>query len=220
MNHILIGAARAQKLPALVCEYSIRRQTKMDVSVLHSYAKPAPEPLSIKNRSRTGFSFVRFTLPERAGFNGMGCYLDSDMILRADIAELFALWQAPVTVTGNLPAVLVVDCKAVPWKTSEILENLDEGVFSYEKLMSLNAFGYVARTIPNCWNSLDACPEGAKILHFTDMGRQCWRVRDHRPVSALWRKELEGALSSGFISKAVLDEEIAAGYIHRDTLKP
>ncbi len=49
---------------------------------------PKDEP----NRGRTGFSFSRFQIPKLAGYKGRALYLDADMQVFGDIAEL---WDIP-----------------------------------------------------------------------------------------------------------------------------
>ena len=69
---ILIGGTRAQKLPALVCEYSIRRQTKAEIEIVHGYDDAKIDALRPENTTRTGFSFQRFTLPARGNQQPLG----------------------------------------------------------------------------------------------------------------------------------------------------
>ena len=47
--------------------------------------------LPITRTGLTGFTWSRFLVPYLQGYQGMGLFLDSDIILQADIAELFAL---------------------------------------------------------------------------------------------------------------------------------
>lgn len=212
---ILIGASRAQKLPALVCEYSIITRTITYPKVIQTWNEVAPEPKRKENLSRTGFSFQRFTLPRRANYEGIGIYLDSDMIALADIKELFGHVDAaenPLHCTRNLPAVIAMDCARTRWSIENILYSLDHGVVAYKDLLDLVPFN-AARSIPDAWNCLDDSPKGAKIVHYTDMSRQCWRIPDHRPVSRLWREELRSAVQTGFIDPAIVDEEIALGHV-------
>jgi hypothetical protein len=209
---VLIGGARAQKLSSLVCEYSILRRTKLALNIVHTFDGPVPEPASVHLRSRTGFSFCRFMLPEAAGREGVGVYLDSDMILLSDIAELFSLMVPegpPILCTSNLPSVIVVDCQRVGWDVGRILGDLDRKRWTYEQLLGLQAFEKnVGRTIKDSWNSLDKIPFGTKLLHYTDMSRQCWRTMgNHRVVDNVWKAELKDAMSSGAIKAQTVSEE-------------
>lgn len=217
---VLIGATRAQMLPALVCEYSIRCRST-GVEVAHTFGSPAPEPEMPKNKSKTGFSFVRFTMPKRAGYEGLGVYLDSDMILCESISPLFDMVtpSSPLVCTKNLPAVFAMMMDYSPrWDVTSILIHLDCGYVSYQDLLNLKPFS-PDRTIPDCWNSLDELKPDTKILHYTDMSRQPWRVVDRRPVCEMWWNELRRAVADGFIARDILQGEVEAGHVIGDVLK-
>lgn len=47
--------------------------------------------LPISRRGLTEFSFARFLVPWLCGFEGTSLFIDSDVIVRGDVAELFAL---------------------------------------------------------------------------------------------------------------------------------
>jgi len=212
---VLIGGSRAQKLPALVCEYSIRSWGSPDVEILHGWDTEPPEPRDPSFRSKTGFSFQRFTLPLRAGYAGLGVYLDSDMILLDSIVPLFDAVSVSVPglmTTRNLPAVIGVDCARHHWSAHNILETLDQRKVSYRDLLDLRTFD-VERTLPDSWNELDAVRDDTKLVHYTDMSRQCWRVRDKRPVSKVWMDTLKCAISDGFIKKETVAEEVKLGHV-------
>ena len=214
---LLIGAARPQKLPALVCEHSIRRYASVSIDIIHTFDEQAPEPRKKEHRSRTGFSFQRFTLPKRAGYEGLGVYLDSDMIVLDDVAELFGSIPGEMSIacTKNLPSVFAVRCDRVHWIANNFLIALDAGMLSYARLMMLDVFGeFLSKTIPNSWNALDECPPGTKLVHYTNMLKQCWLTNQkHRPVDDIWKAELRAALKDGSITMETVTEEIRLGHV-------
>ena len=53
---------------------------------------PIPLPKDEKNRPRTGFSFFRFAIPELCNYSDRALYLDADMQVFSDLAEL---WDIP-----------------------------------------------------------------------------------------------------------------------------
>ena len=107
-------------------------------------------PRDKKNRPRTGFSFCRLTIPERCGYRGRALYLDADMLVFADLAELWQIpfgeqsvlctWQSepppdwrdnPAFHTGRHYAVMLLDCDRLPWHIEEIIRGLDEDIPHY-----------------------------------------------------------------------------------------
>lgn len=122
---------------------SILRHASAEVQIRHLY----PET----EAGCTGFTNVRYTI-------GRGIYLDCDMILLADIAELWAYRQPGkfVCLKDGSTEVAVIDCAhQCTNKTQETL--LPK-----------------AARIPLEWNSEDRLVEGAKLLHFTDLKTQPW----------------------------------------------
>lgn len=99
----------------------------------------------------TGFTNVRYTIR-------CGIYLDCDMVLLADIADLWA-YRSPgnfVCLADGSTEVAVIDCEHRCRNKRE--EHL------LPKLPS----------IPLKWNSEDRMVPGAKLLHFTDLSTQPW----------------------------------------------
>lgn len=212
---VLIGAARPQKVPALVCEFSIRRRTKLSLDIVQTYDDPP-----IPRQTPTGFSMVRFTLPARANYEGLACYLDSDFLALGDVAELFAYGDAQ---TGehawtpkNLQAIFLLDLgyKVTHWKLDEIIGWLDRGERNYGDVMSLKAFRDLRLAdLPETWNSLDSMGVNTRMLHLTNMSFQVWRVKDKRAVSRRWLDELRAAIDAGFITRDVVRQEAALGHV-------
>ena len=221
---ILIGGARAQKLPSLVMEYSIRRRTKAELKILHSYDWVCPEPHTPALRSRTGFSFVRFMLPSLAEFEGIGLYTDSDMMVLDDIEKLFSIPFEDATVLRptNLASVLLVDCAKARWLVSRVLEDLDRAKYTYERLMQslcIEPPQNVRCAIPNGWNALDRYDERTtKLVHFTSMPSQPW-VKEGHPFGWLWERELRHAIDACAISQSVVAEEIELGHIRKSIVQ-
>lgn len=213
---LLIGASRPQKLPALVCEYSIRKHTQAEIDIVHTFDEVSPEPRKREHRSRTGFSFQRFTLPERAGHEGVGVYLDSDMVVLDDVVELFESIPKSFSIatTKNLPSVIAIRCE-VQWDAGRFMAQLDQGAVSYARLMTLEVFGeLLSRTIPDSWNSLDGCPPGTKLVHYTNMPQQPWLTNEkRRPVDDVWKTELRSAMRDGFIDEKTVIEEVKLGHV-------
>ena len=94
MIRLFIGYDPREAVVYHVCVNSIVRHASQPVAVT---------PLALKNlggyveRHRDGsnqFTYSRFLVPQLMGWSGWALYIDGDMLLRADIAELWDL-QAP-----------------------------------------------------------------------------------------------------------------------------
>ena len=90
---IFVGYDKSEVVAYHVCCQSIISQSSIPISFI---------PLSLNliktiyNRTRdplqsTDFSFSRFLVPYLSGYEGWSLFIDGDMLVRSDIAELFAL---------------------------------------------------------------------------------------------------------------------------------
>ena len=143
---------------------SIRENTTTPVDIIHLY----PEAES----GCTGFSNVRYQIQ-------CGIYLDVDMIVLGDIAELWAYrkYDKFVCMEDGSTEVAVIDCR-------HTCKNKNQ-----QHLLPK------ACDIPMEWNVEDhktpgAIPEGAKLVHYTDLARQPWVYGAHPnpALDALWRQ--------------------------------
>jgi hypothetical protein len=91
MIRLFIGYDPREAVVYHVCVNSVIRQASQPVAVT---------PLALKNlsgyveRHKDGsnqFTYSRFLVPHLMGWSGWGLYIDGDMLLRTDIAELWSL---------------------------------------------------------------------------------------------------------------------------------
>lgn len=225
MGAIVIGSSAEQKIPSLVLEYSIRKySTAEDLQIIHTYDKTFPSPKKPENRSRTGFSFARFAIPEMVGYQGVAAYLECDQLVFADVKELLGLPFEGATVlrTPNQASVLLLDCARLTWRLPEILANLDAGKFKYADLMERIAIeprDRIRGSIPVEWNSLEAyVPGKTRLLHFTNMSLQPWRKDWVHPLGHLWMSTLHEAVVKGVVNRRTVEEEVARGHIVKRVL--
>lgn len=222
---VFVGADAEQTLGAKVLAYSIERRSSMDVSVEVLDVSQIPEPEKPENRSKTGFSFARFDIPRLCGYAGRGIYLDADMLVFGDIADLWTqplddadlLYSQSHPHMGRTPqtAVMLLNCEALRWDVGEIVRGLDAGAYSYGELMGELAITPRDRQkpgLPYWWNSLEQYDPGRTcLLHFTDMDTQPW-VAENRN-GELWLGALRDALDEGCIGRDALDAAVAAGHV-------
>lgn len=160
-----------------------------------------PERLGVPYTGCTGFTNLRYAIPEICGYQGFAIYLDVDMLVLGDIAELWNYRQpgAWVQMEDGASEVAVIDCAAHPhlppmkhihhWHKSELAG----------AVKAVNA-------IPRCWNVEDKTEPGMKLLHFTDLKCQPWFYNNHpcAEAVALWNNYEKVAEQISVVPEAVV----------------
>lgn len=228
---VFISCSEVEWLPAKVLESSIKRHVSRECQVKLTYEQGVENPTGMdhESRPRTLFSYHRFVVPKLCGFKGRAISMDSDMLVFADIAELFD-WPMKdgVNVASACPigrphqnsSVMTIDCEACPWNLEGLIARIAVGKLSYGELMRLENCGVKWCEADHQWNCLDAWDAKTKNLHYTDMRRQPWRHGFHR--HQLWRKWSDGlcaALEDGTVTEAEVAEQVDKGHVHHDVLK-
>jgi len=234
---VFCGLDESQIVAARVLEYSIRKHASRPVRFFPMLDVPTPEPKDPKNRGRTGFSFSRFHIPRLAGYSGRGLYVDADMQVFGDIAELWEIpfdgarvmctrqdeppeqwkdssWFKP----GRQMSVILLDCERLAWDIDDIVGGLDEGRYTYEQLMfdlCVVDPNEINDEVPPEWNHLEHYePRKTKLLHYTVVPTQPWK-NDKNPLKSVWEPEFEEARASGVVHR---DEALRLA--RRGYLKP
>jgi hypothetical protein len=222
---IYCGADRSQRLALRVLEHSIRRHTTRTVEVTAIDNGNAPTPRDPRHSPYTEFSFARFAIPALAGRRGKALYMDSDMLVFRDIAEL---WDQPFDGAkvlievgsrqqrdrGKHAAVMLLDCAALDWDVASIVAALGTR-YDYNQLLAIDpllAPGEMVERIPAGWNDLDRyLPGHTRNLHYTEIRTQPWVCASH-PHGHLWIDELKRALAAGAVHERLIEDEIAEGH--------
>jgi len=222
---VFVGSQYEQKVPAEVLKKSIMENTHHPVEFnnLYDFNVNHKTPKDPKNRPRTPFSFQRFMIPSLT--EGKAFYLDSDMQVFGDMAELLDLDFGDAEVLacsgmekyahwkGSEYAFLLLDCDKINWNIDKIVEDLDSNKINYEELMFDFKIAKVKHSISPDWNSLDHYEEGVtKLIHYTDMARQPWRVPNH-PHEDLWIKGLRRAIKSSNSAAYLYSEHKQKGFV-------
>jgi len=145
-------------------------------------ADNASEPVSV-NLMRlqpsgcTGFTMSRYAVPSLAGRAGYAIYLDVDMFVLGDIAELWAYRRqgAWACLKDGSTEVMVIDCAAGNMPHHDSIHKYKKGQLTPP----------LAPVIPMEWNHEDHLDETTKLLHFTDLSMQPW-FYDHHPLKEVW----------------------------------
>ncbi|MCK9368351.1 MAG: hypothetical protein M0P72_14550 [Metallibacterium scheffleri] len=142
---IFCGGDRSQQLPFKVLVHSIRRHTRrvVDIRAIDNQVTAVPD--DPRHAPYTEFSFARFAIPALCQYAGRAVYMDSDMLVFADIGEL---WDTPLAGAkiaieigsreqsdrGKHAAVMLLDCAALDWRLDDIVAGLGRR-YDYKSLM-------------------------------------------------------------------------------------
>ncbi len=238
---VFVGADRSQLLAVAVLEHSILRHTRLACRVTPLIDLDLPEPADLRQGSRTNFSFARFAIPELKGYQGRAIYMDADMLVFRDIAELWALSfdRAKVIVQDDLPeeiarrsklgspkrrrkqcSVMLLDCSKLRWRVQDIVAGLD-GKYTYEQLLHELCIldeNEIRYGVPFSWNSLEHFDRDTRLIHYTDMNTQPW-VSNHNKLGHLWMAEVRLMLDTGVLGWKDIGVEIEKGYFRPSLLQ-
>ena len=226
---VFVGSDHAQVAGVKVLEYSIKKFASMSVQVEKIDDTGVPVPQKVEHRSRTGFSFSRFRIPELCGHRGRGIYVDADMQVFTDITDLWTrdfdgnhlLYAEQDSESGRIPqySVMLLDCEALQWDVGRIVAGLDAGEYDYAGLMQRMCIvpsDKQAPLLPEAWNSLERYEPGeTRLIHYTDMPTQPW-VSPDNPNGHIWYECAREAVETGFLSRDFLYGEVAAGHVSPD----
>jgi len=231
---VFVGGDETEEVAARVLEHSIKKHASGPVEVTIMRDFQIPKPKDHRNRSRTKFSFYRFKIPELCGWRGRALYVDSDMLVFKDLAELWRIpfgdqkilctfqkdpppawkdhsWFHP----GRQFSVMLLDCDRLPWRIDEVIRGLDEGKYDYQDLlfrMCLVGHDEIGERVPKEWNCLEHHEPGQTALtHFTVVPTQPWKT-DRTPLNALWMAAYEEAVAAGAIDPNEVRNGIAGGW--------
>lgn len=215
---IFVGGTKEHWLPTKVLEFSILRRTSspFEFRSLWDCGIECPEPKDKANRPATSFSLQRFMIPEACQFQGKGIYIDSDMILWADIRELWET-EFPDGATVLAPpgwqtSVLLWDATC-GLSVKQLVADMDSGKREMRSMMNFKGIAGTSRTLNPLWNCMDRpkpdqmIPPGAKLLHWTEMRSQPWLKAGH-PHEEPWIRELQSALRQGHVTREDIMREI------------
>ncbi len=191
----------------MVLDYSIHKHTTSPVEIVwmqlsrdpSSYWYSNPETGEGWNTSKwvTPFSGFRWAIPEYCNFSGRAIYMDTDVVVLSDLAEL---WKHPISSQSIVAAKTKADmarlCTCV-WdcnKAENIIfpvETLRKDIISHRKMMKMvkknPQLVEPYQDSYNCVDGEDLAIEDIRILHYSDMGTQF----SHK--LSLERLELEGS---------------------------
>jgi len=108
MQKVFIGYDPRQPVSYNVLQHSIVIRTEYPVSITPLVL----ETLPITRKGLTPFTWSRFLVPYLCNFQGLAVFMDSDILVQADIKELFDIVSTLRDANGHIPAVSVAKNKA------------------------------------------------------------------------------------------------------------
>jgi len=186
MLNVFIGADSRQPLAYNVLQYSIVSRSSQPVAITPLIIDQLP----ITRRGLTEFTYSRFLVPWLCDFKGTALFLDADMVVDGDIAELFecaspaagAVQVAKDQPAFEWPSAMLFNCALCRVLTPDYVEN------QANKLLDL-AWGEVGE-FPAEWNRCIPYSEStgpAKLYHFTQ-GIPCWPETAGRDEDQVWHE--------------------------------
>ena len=167
MLNVFIGVDPRQPVAYHVLCSSIQRRSSKPVAFIPLLIDQLP----ITRKGLTDFTFARYLVPWLCGYHGKAVFLDSDMLVLGDIAELFDdKYDSAVSVVpfgGSLqferPSVMVFNCDMCGDLTPSYIDNHQSSPQSFEWALSIGR-------LPLEWNYLvgySAPMADVKLIHYT-----------------------------------------------------
>ena len=221
MLKIFIGYDPRQAVSYNVCQHSLLLRTTKPISIIPLII----ETLPINRQGLTPFTWSRFLVPYLSDFKGISVFLDSDIILQADINEL--IYSTINNFKKNeLPAVSVIKSKfKFEWAsvmvfncghsdnfklTPDYIEN------TTDKLHQISWTQDIGSIDPS-WNHLVGYDKpitddkDIKLIHYTQ-GVPAWVETQDCELSELWKNELR------YINSSIEWVDLMGSSIHAATL--
>ena len=217
---VMIGGEAEQALPEAVLRWSLESRTFLHLE----YVSGSQESRSLYASGRTGtpFSLQRMFLPRLSAGMGRGLYLDSDMLVFADVSRLFHtdlgahVLLACEPTPGRAPqySVFLVDNARATWDPDALVDGYRAGAIAYDDLIGRFSFAEPrAFALPATWNHLETYEAGRTAnVHFTDMGRQPW-LSVVNPLADLWCEALLAAVAADARVAQALETSLARGWV-------
>jgi lipopolysaccharide biosynthesis glycosyltransferase len=211
---VFIGCDSRQPVALTVAAHSVARHSTKPVAITPLMLHQLP----ITRRGLTEFTYARWLTPWLCNFKGKALFMDADMIVRGDIAELFeyggmnAVSVMQEQERFEWPSMMLFNCAACHVLTPEYVED------PKNKLFPLDWAPYVGE-LPSDWNHcvsyMDPLrAQKAKLIHYT-AGLPVWEETQGNPEDDYWFKELEHANST-----CSYNDLMAKSVHHERVIKP
>jgi lipopolysaccharide biosynthesis glycosyltransferase len=208
MLNIFIGVDVRQPIAFTVLQSSIIARASVPVAITPLLI----EQLPITRRGLTDFTYTRYLPPYLMDFKGTALFLDADMVVLGDIAELFSLADPRYAVQVvkakdrfEWPSLMLFNCEKCKLLTPDYIEH---------DLPQNLQFGEVGE-LPKEWNhcvGYDEPNPNAKLIHYT-MGIPAFPEVGHLEHVDTWKNELKAA-NSTVSWEALMGKSVHAERLH------
>ncbi len=203
---VFVGFDPRQPLGYNVLQNSIRRNSAQRVVVEPLELRKLP----IKRRGLTEFTYSRYLVPWLCDYEGLAVFMDADIVVTGDIADLFAQADGSAVQVQQEQAkfewasVMLFDCAQCKTLTPEYVDNEANRLFDMAWAPTVGKFA------PE-WNHCVgyASPdEKTKLYHYTQ-GLPCWYETAGLPEDEHWLRERE-ALTDTVTWKELMGHSVHA----------
>jgi hypothetical protein len=185
MTRVFVGFDERQPVAYNVLQHSLHRYARGRVQV-----EPLMlDKLPMERRGLTQFTYSRFIVPYLCDYQGTAIFMDADVVVNGDIAELAAQADGESCIQVmkeqhkfEWASVMLFNCDKCRILTPEYIDD------PANKLLELN-FGPIGEFSPewnHCVNRMEAAE--AKLYHFTE-GIPLWDEVRGSPLDQIWLDE-------------------------------
>jgi hypothetical protein len=192
LTRVFVGFDERQPVAYNVLQHSLHRYARGRVQV-----EPLMlDKLPMERRGLTQFTYSRFIVPYLCDYEGVAIFMDADVVVKADIAELLA--QA-----DGVSAIQVMkEQHKFEWASVMLFNNANCRVLTPEYIddsanklleLSFGPIGEFSAEWNHCVNRMEATE--AKLYHYTE-GIPLWDEVRGSPLDQIWLDEYEDAKST------------------------
>jgi len=221
MLKIFIGYDERQPISFQVLSHSIIKHTSIPVAIIPLINKTLP----LKRKGLTPFTYTRFLVPYLCNYEGIGIFLDADMLVTYDINDLItsidtssnnAIWVKKFDgYKFEMASVMVFNNEKLKYMTPDYIE--EQPALHTISFVDCDKIG----SIPDEWNILvgyEDIPKNTKLYHFTQ-GVPVFNETYHSPYSELYKKYTIEAMSA-MSWKTLMGESVHSVHIKDDIYMP
>lgn len=207
MLRVFIGYEPRQPLAFNVLQHSIQRHAKEPVAIIPLMLHQLP----IKRRGLTEFTYSRFLVPFLSGYTHQSVFMDADVVVRSNIAELFACIDLTCSVQVMQEQAKFEWASVMLFNNHKCRKLTPEFVDDEANILFDLAWADKVGKLPPEWNHCvgyaEPSPDEKKLYHYTQ-GIPYWHETRGLIEDAAWFDEFS------YLTKTVSWRELMADSVH------